>query len=361
MKLWFVSGSGRGVGKTHLALALCRELPRAAYAKVGHAPRKPRKQPNYFRSESGLQRWLRVGVGEYENVVVESNALALRADRKATVVFIDAPGDVSSARSDAAALRARADIRITDGERQWLETLDGVLRDAGVVRRLVGLFKDQQEYLDRGMPSAEERIREGVDASVAGCILAGGRGGRMGGPTLKGLLEHSPGRTMVEHLAEEMRGAGITEILLNANDRAGYAGFGLPVVPDVRPWRGPLSGIEAGLEYVREHALGTAVLFLPCDVPALGRREIARLRDVFTTDRAGIVMAVVAGAEFPAQPTCCVLSLDLLPRVRAALDVGHQKIGTLWRDLGAREVAFDDPRPFLNVNTSSDLARWRRR
>ena len=56
--LWVICGAGRGVGKTKLALDLCRVLSGAAYAKQGTSRRREEKPANYFQRDEELNAFL---------------------------------------------------------------------------------------------------------------------------------------------------------------------------------------------------------------------------------------------------------------------------------------------------------------
>jgi len=189
---------------------------------------------------------------------------------------------------------------------------------------------------------------------TVGAILAGGTASRYGG-TAKGLLEVRPGRTIVEHLIEEMSAAGVAEVVIVANTPEPYERFGRKVVPDLRPGNGPLGGIETALMHYGDSR--DAVLFCPCDLPGLTRREISRLLAAYRAKPGGVVVAETD--DFFWHPLCSVVHNDLLPRVTEALDRGVRSVHELWRQLGAVPVHFDDETPFFNVNTPEDLARWR--
>ena len=195
-----------------------------------------------------------------------------------------------------------------------------------------------------------------MSSRVAGFILAGGRGQRMG-LAHKGLLRHPTKGTILAHLLGELTAAGIEWVVLVADDAEPYAAFGLPVIADLRTGKGPLGGVEAALRHLRDSGLGQAALFLPCDVPAITRREIAALLDAFARDPRGVKVAAVAG-ESRLHALCCVVGVDVLPAVQEALDEGRQKITDLWRRLGAQAVEFPDGRPFVNVNTPEELSGW---
>ena len=54
----------------------------------------------------------------------------------------------------------------------------------------------------------------------------------------------------------------------------------------------------------------------------------------------------------PCLPHLAAAALDLGPGLGCRL--------ALLLPLGVREVVFDDPRPFFNINTFDDLDAWRR-
>jgi molybdopterin-guanine dinucleotide biosynthesis protein A len=195
--------------------------------------------------------------------------------------------------------------------------------------------------------------RRAETCRIAAALLSGGEASRYGGRP-KGLLEIAPGLSILHHEIDQLRDAGLEDIILVANQPEPYLHLGLPVVPDLRPGRGPLAGIEAALTYYSNSH--EATLFLPCDLPAIAAGEIARLRDSFLSAQVRLVVAVT-GLSF-VQPLCSVVHNGLLPAVTAALEEGEGSPGRLWRRWEARAVRFEDPAPFFNVNSPEDLAEW---
>ena len=190
---------------------------------------------------------------------------------------------------------------------------------------------------------------------IAAVVLAGGKGSRYGG-VAKGLLEPSPGVCILEGTIAEIRSSGIERIAISANDADPYAAFGLTVIPDLRPGLGPIGGIEAGLAHFRSEEYG-AVLFLPCDLPAITRQEISKLISKFSESGAHAVYA--QDGSFFDHPLCAVVHIALLDDVTGLIDEGHRKIADAWARLGAAPVPFEDAAPFYNVNTPADFARWK--
>jgi hypothetical protein len=118
--LWVICGIGRGVGKTRLALALCRVLPDAVYAKQGTSRQSDRKPENYFQDDDELDAFLVAETRSGQrHLVVESNALARRGSGD-IIVFLDVPAGVAlqaQPRADASELRQRAHILL--GRDPW--------------------------------------------------------------------------------------------------------------------------------------------------------------------------------------------------------------------------------------------------
>ena len=190
----------------------------------------------------------------------------------------------------------------------------------------------------------------------AGAILAGGMASRYGG-TAKGLLEARPGLTIIGALIDEMMGAGLSSVVISADDPEPYRRFGLDVVPDQRPGLGPLGGIQAALAHCDGRS--DAVLFCPCDLPGMTRREISTLIEAHGDAPGGLVVAETRG--FFWHPLCCVVHNALNCGISEAIDAGERGVGRLWHTLGATVVHFADESPFFNVNSPEDLAEWRSR
>lgn len=185
---------------------------------------------------------------------------------------------------------------------------------------------------------------------VAGLILAGGLGSRMGGVD-KGLVELG-GRPMVAHVVERLA-PQVAELLINANRNAeAYAGFGVPVVADrVEGFAGPLAGLDAGL-----HAAGKEcgwVATCPCDSPFLPLDLVARLLKSAVAAGAD---AAMARADGQTQPVFLLARRSAAASLAAYLAGGGRKIDR-WVE-GERHVIvdFDDcPEAFANINTREEL------
>jgi len=187
-------------------------------------------------------------------------------------------------------------------------------------------------------------------APVAGVILAGGRGSRMGGQD-KGWVIWQ-GRPLVEHVLERLL-PQVDDVIISANRNvARYRGLGFPVVEDdhIRhgAYAGPLAGMLAGLE----RSTAAWVVCVPCDAPALPDDLVARLLAGAGGDDAP-ALAVSGGRR---QPVFCLLPRTLAPRLAQALSAGERRPTVFLESIGAREVAFDDESGFANLNAHGDGA-----
>lgn len=145
-------------------------------------------------------------------------------------------------------------------------------------------------------------------------MLAGGRSTRMGQD--KALLELG-GQSLVELALQKLRGLGgpAPRIAAARVELSLYA----PVVPDLHPGCGPLSGIEAALA-ASSRPLN---VFVPVDIPLLPAGFLLwMLRRAETT---GALMTVPRINGRP-QPLCAVYHRDLVGHITASLLAGDLKV-----------------------------------
>jgi molybdopterin-guanine dinucleotide biosynthesis protein A len=199
---------------------------------------------------------------------------------------------------------------------------------------------------------------------VAACILAGGASTRMGAPD-KGLADVG-GRPMIARIAGVLAEDATAVAIIANGDPARFAGFGVPVLPDVEgtAGRGPLAGVLAGLTWAASAVPGARYLATaPSDIPFLPDGIVAALVDrAADTDR--VVTARSAAGRHPVVALWPLAAVDI---VRAAVMRGDLKLGAVIAALDHRdldvppirlgEATFD---PLLNVNTPHDLVEARR-
>ncbi len=187
-------------------------------------------------------------------------------------------------------------------------------------------------------------------------VLAGGRATRMGGGD-KALLPFG-GATLLDQVLGRMVEQG-SRVLLSANgDPARFARFGLSVLADPLPDHpGPLAGVLAGLEWLRDYApAATELVTVPTDTPFLPHDLVARLAAAREAEHADLACAASGGRL---HPVIGLWPVRLAVALRAALaEEGLRRVGEFAARFRRVSVAYEtDPvDPFVNVNTPSELA-----
>ena len=153
-----------------------------------------------------------------------------------------------------------------------------------------------------------------MDGCVEGFVLAGGRSSRMGQD--KALLDVG-GRSLVEIALDKLRNIGVAAPRI-AGARTDLSSLA-PVVPDLHPGCGPLSGIEAALAASSQ----PLNLFLPVDMPLLPARFLHWM--LLRAEITGALVTVPRINGQP-QPLCAVYHRDLLRPITASLLAGNYKV-----------------------------------
>jgi len=156
--VWTISGAGRGVGKSHVALALCELLPGSVYAKLGCGRNKRNKPGNLFRRTSELAAFVERSCRSHDHVVAECNAWA-RKGKGDVIIFIDAVPDRTDVRADADEMRARAHIQVgpQGALGDWKAVVSKHLADKEAIRAVCDLLADQKRFV--GSPGLAVRSK----------------------------------------------------------------------------------------------------------------------------------------------------------------------------------------------------------
>ena len=184
-------------------------------------------------------------------------------------------------------------------------------------------------------------------------LLAGGLSRRMGGGD-KNLMDLD-GKPVLSHVLGRIDHAAVPTVLNANGDASRYAGFGLPVVPDVIDgFAGPLAGILTGLEWTAAHhpncshmiSLATDAPFIPLD---LTDQLVAAIT-------AGVDMAQAA-SQGRRHPVFAIWPVAMRTALRAAvLEQGVRKIDDFTADYACAIVPFEAmPDPFMNLNRPEDF------
>jgi molybdopterin-guanine dinucleotide biosynthesis protein A len=193
---------------------------------------------------------------------------------------------------------------------------------------------------------------------IAGLILAGGQGSRMGGRD-KGLVAFR-GEPMIAQVIRRLA-PQVSALALNVNrSHDTYATFNLPLVADeLTGFAGPLAGLAAGMQYFRTAQTAEKYALLataPCDTPCLPTDFVRRLLEAKIAANAEIA---VCETDSGAQPVCALYDISLLESLQTFLATGRRKIDVWTAQHLTVHVKFTDERAFSNLNTVADLqANW---
>lgn len=192
---------------------------------------------------------------------------------------------------------------------------------------------------------------------IAGIILAGGLGTRMG-HVKKAFLEVG-GRTVLDRLLAVYRPL-FSEIVISAREGADFASYGLPVAEDRFEARSSLTGIHAGLDAMT----ATHGFFAACDAPFLQPGLVERLLSEVSPDADVVIPMKEDGYR---EPLCAVYSKRCQPFIEAQLGRGDFKIIQFFEHVVVKEVPIARLQPgdpdqvsFFNVNSPDDLRQAER-
>lgn len=196
---------------------------------------------------------------------------------------------------------------------------------------------------------------------IAGLILAGGQGRRMGGAD-KAFLDPGGGPLVGQVLLR--LAPQVCCVAISANgDPARFSGYGCAVLADEGPaGEGPLAGVLAGLAWARAAGAG-ALVTVAVDSPFFPADLVRRLAGAAGRG-SGAAFAASAGR---AHATFALWPVEAHGRLAEAFAGGMRRLQDAAALLRAVACDFapagDGGDPFFNVNTPDDLASaaWRAR
>ncbi len=189
---------------------------------------------------------------------------------------------------------------------------------------------------------------------VAGVVLAGGSGRRLGG-TDKAFIPIG-GVPLVDHVVRRLR-PQVAALAINANGNpARFAGLDLPVIADGLEDAGPLAGILAGMRFARQQQPAAAWLAsVAVDTPFFPGDLVARLEVAREASGAQMARACSGGRR---HPVFGLWPVALAEQLEEALLHRHMRRILDWTEMfTCCEVAFSaEPYdPFFNINRHDDL------
>jgi molybdopterin-guanine dinucleotide biosynthesis protein A len=196
---------------------------------------------------------------------------------------------------------------------------------------------------------------------VAGLILAGGQNRRMDGQDKCRVQVR--GSALIEQILE-LLGRLFEEIIVVTNQPAACPSMAprARLTRDRYPGRGPLAGIQAGLEVCSREA----AFCVACDMPYLDaqliRRQVGLFRDLQSEAPPVAVLLPRTGTLI--EPLHGIYRRDVEPVIRRLLEDGvGYSIRRLFDVVPTRYLDLPDTpdmrRRFLNLNTPEDVERVR--
>ena len=194
----------------------------------------------------------------------------------------------------------------------------------------------------------------------AGFVLAGGRSTRMGRdkallPAVRtnngGDTSREGGRTLLEQIANCVRDAAGSVVIIGPPERYAFTGF--PVIADIVEAKGPLGGICTALR----HTNADWNLIVACDMPRIDSELLKRLLDAAeASGKDCLVPSTRIGASAGLEPLCAVYHARVLPAAEDAIHRGRLAMHDFVRSIDAREWLVEDLASFQNVNTPEQYA-----
>lgn len=181
---------------------------------------------------------------------------------------------------------------------------------------------------------------------ASGFVLAGGQSSRMGRD--KALLPYR-GTTLVEYVAGTVREALGSVALIG--DPAKLGQFGIAVIADEIPGRGPVGGIYTALRTSQTDWN----LILACDMPNV---PLPLLRDlVRAAETAACDCIAATGPDGQPEPLCAVYHRRCLPVLTRAIQGSRLKMRDLLNEIGWMGVAVASA-ALANVNTPEEWSEF---
>ena len=186
-----------------------------------------------------------------------------------------------------------------------------------------------------------------TENNICGAILAGGKGRRIGYPKVRLRIN---GELVVDRVVKTMKEI-FEEVIVVVNDRDDFSGeYGVSVVEDLLPGRGPLAAIYTALKLSGREMIFVAAGDMPFIQPDLIRRllGIAQSNDCD---------CVIPRNNVGYEPLHAVYSAGALTGFESALRgddlsiwAAFSRLNTLYVDTTPGER-----RSFFNINTPDDL------
>ena len=190
-------------------------------------------------------------------------------------------------------------------------------------------------------------INKIIRQNISGYILAGGDSKRFG--ENKALFEIE-GMSLIER-AVILLSPLVYSTKIVTKSGTEFKEFGVKILNDNLDVQTPLAGILRGLEDTDGWGL-----FLACDLPNMNSEIISRLMNTINEsyDKEGINAIVAASFDEELQPLVACYHKSGIASIKKSIEKNYSMKKWL-SGLKIKIVAFEEEKPFLNINRKEDL------
>ena len=190
-----------------------------------------------------------------------------------------------------------------------------------------------------------------TDNNIAGIVLSGGAGMRMGGLD-KGLQVYQ-GKALIKHVIKALAPQTSTIVVCANRNLKAYQELGFDVIEDQQAtFEGPLAGISSALAFlINTQSKASHAVISSCDTPHLPDDLVMRLLENIGDHK---VAAVHDGRR--RQNLHCLIRRDAWQSMIDYFKAGKRTVWHCQNSLAVREVDFSDQaQSFANLNRLEDF------
>lgn len=191
---------------------------------------------------------------------------------------------------------------------------------------------------------------------MTGVVLAGGKNLRF--PTLKSFIKIDDSTIIEKSLA--LLGNIFDEIFISTNMPEKYFYLGVPLIGDVLPSRGPMSGIYSALINSKYNS----IFVVACDMPFVQRDVVSFICKKHLPLNYDATIPIYNGEPQPLLGIYCRTILDVLEDLilkgKTSMKGFLSEIKTNFIEESDIMTVDPDGRSFVNINTMEDYKKLRR-
>lgn len=181
---------------------------------------------------------------------------------------------------------------------------------------------------------------------IAGLVLAGGKGSRIGGVD-KGLINFN-NKPLVSYSLKALRPC-VKTLFISANNHIKQYQQYAPVIQDeLVNFQGPLAGIHIALKSIKADYL----VILPCDTPFITHIIVKKLIRQTLLKKAKIGL-IYDGKKL--QPTITIIHTSLATDLNCFLLSNKRKLFSWQQQHQPEIIHILQPKLFININTQEDI------